>query len=848
MSGEAPIEAILARLKRVKQVRADQWEAACPGHEDRKPSLSVSVGQDGRVLLKCQANCPVEKVCEAMGIGLRDLFPARAQSPTIVATYDYSDEAGNFLFQVVRYSPKGFKQRRRNQNGGWVWDLKGVRRVLYHLPELAAARPDQPVWICEGEKDVDRLRALGLLATTSPQGAGKWKKVDSACFEHLRGRVVYIIPDNDSAGRSHARDVAASLKEIAADVRIVELPGVPTRGDVSDWLDTGGSGEHLRALADSAPTAEAWMADPAWSAQDDDACDNESADNRPRSAATILIGIGRECRLFHTATDEAFAVVNHDAHKEVHAVRGGRFRRWLIGRYFDSTGTAPNAQAVQDALGVIEAEALFRSPEERVFVRVGEREGRVYLDLCDERWRVVEVSKDGWRVLDASPVNFVRRPGMLPLPLPERGGSLNELRDLLNLPVREEDGGGDQFVLLVSWTLGALHPCGPYPVLVLSGEQGSAKSTTARMVRMLVDPNKAPLRSAPREERDLAIAASNSWIVGLDNISNLRDWLSDAFCRVATGGGFSTRTLYENTEETILDFKRPIILNGIGEVVTASDILDRALRVHLPAIPDERRKTEREVWARFCAMQARLLGALLDAVAVGLSRVDSNRLGAGPRMLDFAEWVNAAEPALPWSAGAFLRAYAGNRDSAHKTALEASPVGEAMGLLMEGRDRWSGTATGLLDELNDIMGGADKMRSRQGWPRASNALSNAIARLAPNLRAAGIDVDCRRARTDRRKVWTFTNRKTAPVIVPIVPIVQKAQETSKNGVLASVHANDPSNDEPRRTVLAARPPHGTGNDPNAANDAVPPASVEGRAPPALDDEDNGWGDYEDSSE
>jgi hypothetical protein len=184
---------------------------------------------------------------------------------------------------------------------------------------------------------------------------------------------------------------------------------------------------------------------------------------------------------------------------------------------------------------------------------------------------------------------------MLPLPTPSLPGGVEELRRFIN--IREEDEAS--WRLLLAWILQALRPKGPYPVLILQGEQGSAKSTVERLLRALVDPSTAPLRTTPRNERDLIIAATNSWCAAFDNISTLRPWLSDAYCRLGTGGRFSTRELYTDSEEVLFDATRPVILNGITDVATRPDLLDRGLIVTLPPIPEEKRKPEAELWRDF---------------------------------------------------------------------------------------------------------------------------------------------------------------------------------------------------------------------------------------------------------
>lgn len=216
------------------------WMACCPAHEDRHPSLAINDGPAGELLFYCHAGCSQAQVLSALreaGIVLESEPAAR-----IVATYDYRDATDALLYQVVRFEPKDFRQRRPDGQGGWIWNLEGVRRVLYRLPELLTADARDPVFVVEGEKDADRLRELGLVATTNPGGAGKWQAAYNAL---LAGRDVTILPDNDEAGRNHASDVARSLRESARSVRIVELPGLPPKGDISDWLAGGGTREQL---------------------------------------------------------------------------------------------------------------------------------------------------------------------------------------------------------------------------------------------------------------------------------------------------------------------------------------------------------------------------------------------------------------------------------------------------------------------------------------------------------------------------------------------------------------------------------------------------------------------------
>lgn len=234
------------------------WAARCPAHEDHNPSLSISEGDDGRVLLHCHAGCSVEAVLSAIGLKASDLFSAGERpirpAPQPVQ-YVYHDEHGKPVFRVVRGpvrdGKKTFWQETPDGKGGWTKGVSRVRKVLFRLPELLAADPSAPVLIVEGEKDVLTAAGLGLVATTNPGGAGKWTAESDAAHRYsdaLRGRHVVIIPDNDLVGRRHALSVLAVLRKVCASVRRVDLPGLREKGDLSDWVQAGGTAAELRAM------------------------------------------------------------------------------------------------------------------------------------------------------------------------------------------------------------------------------------------------------------------------------------------------------------------------------------------------------------------------------------------------------------------------------------------------------------------------------------------------------------------------------------------------------------------------------------------------------------------------
>ena len=456
-----------------------------------------------------------------------------------------------------------------------------------------------------------------------------------------------------------------------------------------------------------------------------------------RSQSGELIAIAKcGCMLFHD-NEQAFADIETDGHRETWPVRARGLRLWLQYRYFQEHDGAPNAEAMQTAIGSIEAMARFNGEQVAAGRRVAADERCAYLDLGNAIWQAIEITTKGWRVVDRPPVRFIRARTTRELPAPDRSGaSITILRRYLNL------ASDNDFVLATAWLLAAMQSSGPYPVLVLTGEQGSAKSTCARLLRALVDPQEAPLRSVPRDERDLFIAARNAHVLAFDNLSAVPAWLSDALCRISTGGGFATRELYSNDEEVVIDAMRPIILNGIDEMVARGDLADRAIFLTLSAIPEAERKPESELLADFERDRPRILGALLDAFACGLKQLPDVRLARLPRMADFAKWVVACEPAV-FEAGAFMRAYTGNRAEAISAVIDASPVASAIRDLIRSRPApWEGTASELYAELSRIAG--QRATKAMGWPANAQALSRRLNRVKSALRPAKIVIDNRR--------------------------------------------------------------------------------------------------------
>jgi hypothetical protein len=271
--------------------------------------------------------------------------------------------------------------------------------------------------------------------------------------------------------------------------------------------------------------------------------DNHSSETEEKKKqADVLIALARQngLELFRTPEGEAYADLIITGHRETWPLRSSGFRKWLRRNYFFELESAPNKDAVESAVETLDAQTQFDCDKVRpVYLRVAYIDGKIYVDLCDAEWRVVEVDQKGWRVVATPPVRFRRTSSSRPQVVPTKG-KLSALKSFVNV-------SGDSYILLVSVILKAFYEPGGFPLLELVGTAGTAKTTLGKILFALIDPNVAGMRNPPAEEKDIGAAVHGNYLLGYDNLSSIPGWMSDAFCRVSTGGSIAARTLYTNT-------------------------------------------------------------------------------------------------------------------------------------------------------------------------------------------------------------------------------------------------------------------------------------------------------------
>jgi hypothetical protein len=462
---------------------------------------------------------------------------------------------------------------------------------------------------------------------------------------------------------------------------------------------------------------------------------------RGRSHVTKLINLVLSCgaELFRSPEGDLYVTLPNGNHQETVSLTDRTMKEWLARAYFMTTKSGVSGGALADAIIALSGSARAQGIERPVYARVAAVGERVYLDLVRSDHQVLMVAPDGWKVTTApADVCFIRRRGMLPLPIPERSDTpiAELLAKVINLKADSPD-----MMLLIGWLVGALRGRKPYPVLCVGGEYGSSKSYACRLARRLIDPNDADLSSAPKEARDLMISALNSHVIGFDNLSFIPDWLSDDLCRLATGAGFRTRALHTDRDEVIFKAARPIVLNGITDMIRRGDMLDRSMSLTLDPIADEQRRTEADVDAMFLQVQPAVLAALADALVQALRA--PVKLASMPRMADFATTVESAAPAFGWKPGNFLAAYAERREAAIDILLDGDLVASGLEAMRELRQQdkkddalWEGTS----EELRDAIVLLTPEPKQEKLPKSGKGMIGALRRLAPGLRSKHVDV------------------------------------------------------------------------------------------------------------
>lgn len=466
---------------------------------------------------------------------------------------------------------------------------------------------------------------------------------------------------------------------------------------------------------------------PALPADDSATAGNDRDADKQSQASQLVAYIEARVTLFHDNNKDVFA--QDISTGEVRRVDSRQFRDWLVASFYRDSGKSARDQSVREALSTLAGLWRYNGECLPVHIRTAGSTGRYFLDLAEPGTsRAVCIEPGRWAIVDSPDARFTRPETMQPLPTPIAGGSLDPLWRIANIPE-------NQRLLVLTWLVECLRPDTPFPLLELMGEQGTAKSTTHAALRRLIDPNACDLRSAPKSAEDVFVSAGASWMVCYENVSHLPSTIQDALCTIATGGGYAKRKLFTDADESIINVKRPVGINGISAAVTAQDLVDRALSIETPVVRERVEVTV--LWQRYDAERPVLFGALLDIAASALALLPSMRLPVGekPRLVEFALLGMAVAQAMGEPAEAFMSEFNASRQESLARTIDASPVASAVLEWIEHNPAGRRSPAKLL--MREI----EQYRPpySDAWPKSPKGFADALRRAAPALRQLGIE-------------------------------------------------------------------------------------------------------------
>jgi hypothetical protein len=505
----------------------------------------------------------------------------------------------------------------------------------------------------------------------------------------------------------------------------------------------------------------------ASAASNADSNGTDAESKKPRkSQADILIELVTEsgAEMFHTPSADPFISFSIAEHTETWPIRSKAARRWMTERFYRATSKAPRAEAMQAALGVIEAIATFTAKEQDVNLRTAWHNGALYYDLADAAWRVVRIGRDGWQVVKSSPIYFRRYSHTAAQFEPTRDGELKDIWNFLNVNDPRDRR------LLEAWLVSAFIPDIPRPVLVVHGEQGAAKSTGCKMLHSFIDPSITPcLRT--RDGTELVQALAHRFAAVLDNVSTLPEWLSDLLCCAVTGDGFSKRMLFTDDDDVIYAYKRALLFNGINIPISKSDLLDRSLLVQFEEIADHR--GEKELWQLFDSQRPKILGAIFTRLSHAIRNYDKVEPSRLPRMADFAKWAIAATG----DATQFLEDYAANVQRQTEQAVTESVTATVLLDWLEGHpEKWEGQAEQLHPILKEH---ATTMKiSEKKFPATPATLSKKLREVRPNLASLGWTIDFSKS---GRRLISITRKEAKSSVLTVRTVHELGGKDGKDG-------------------------------------------------------------------
>lgn len=597
------------------------------------------------------------------------------------------------------------------------------------------AHPEIPIVITEGAKKTFALLSWGYV-TIGLYGCGCLGSPDLDVF--IDGRKVTIAMDCDENPKTRLK-VSRTVSKHAP---ILRAKGAKV--SIAVWDPKLGKGVDDLLVNQGLPTLTKSLSEPLTPAAFNKKFKEELAteiqqEKDKRSPFNLFLEIASEAQIFRGEDAATYADFEFMGIKRTCPLDSQEFRAWLITELIARHNKPPSNEALQQVLSLLDGRALLSGKTKQVFLRTGELDGVIYLDLGTADWKIVKITPTGWEIINYAdcPVSFYRTSLGLPFPTPTRGGDINQLWNLINVCNQSRP-------LILSWLAFGLVPSGAKPILVFASSKGRGKSSAARILKSLIDPGKSPLLPSVGDTRNIAITARGRWCIAYDNLSVLSADQQDALCCTATGAGFSHRTLHTNLDETFFEYRRMQILTGVDLVPTRSDLLDRSLLVKLNAINPDDRLTDEELDIRLQELSPQLLGCLLDIVVTALANLPNLEKFPLPRMASYAKFAIACQTKL--GVENFMVHYQDNINIATDEAIEANPLSKALTEFLESKNgSWHGSPSALAKELkewgNDDPGLA-KLCSRSLGKKLNGSLKG-------DLEAIGYSVELGRINKER---------------------------------------------------------------------------------------------------
>jgi hypothetical protein len=779
----------------------EHGNSRCPYHDDQTESLQLEADH-----VFCHAGCtpgtngskrwsPIDIEMAATGCDFPSAVKNLAKEYNITApsraerrrrikeTYPYTDQDGILLYENVRFDPKDFRMRRPDGKGDWIWNLQDTPRVLYNLPSVVES---ETVYSEEGEKDANLVISMDLTGTTLPMGAGKVRTLDEkwGILKPLYGKKVRIIPDKDKPGLDHAQEEAARLVGKAASIKILELPGLGPKEDVSDLVEREGL-EKVKSLILqlelSTPEYVPPIEPPATQikpGQKTDVQEKPAKESRFQKLRQIFEETGAP--VFLDQFDQAWMTV--DGRNIPIDDKSKKFKRSVTRLYFGAFQEPIGDENIKNFALHLQAHA---GESRELHNRFCGSETEILIDMANEAGEIIRITSDGWKVIVPEQNVFQRYTHQKPLPYPSRPGDAEVIFELIrakDLPTR---------ILIGVWIISVALSHIARPGIIAYGPQGGGKTNECRTVRSLLDPSNIVDLSLPRDSEALIQILSHHAIPVFDNLGRLPQAISDDLCRAVTGLGYSKRLLYSNDDTFCYQLRRPFLANGLNIPGQSPDLLDRCILLSLDRLEDSKRQNETGIWDRFNSLHSTALGGICDILSKAISIRPSITLKYTPRMSDWTSWGCAISEALGFGQQTFLDAYNQNISIQHDEVTSDEPICLALRRHMNSQDYWSGSISDLWKIIESIGTNMNLTTSRR-WPKTSPWFAKRLRQFEHNLKSIGIEIEF--TREDGERFVRIVKRTIGQEIDDSPRDSNDSNVTVKTGLLSSTipHGQAPS--------------------------------------------------------